>query len=249
MGRRAYFHGLPGSAAELEAVLPGNAGFVVPDRLSGGALPYPQRIAALAEGLRRDHPDGVRVSAFSLGAMTALHLAAEAPDLVRRLDLIAPGGPLEMGDFLPHMAGAPVFRAARAGGLALFAVSAGQGLALRLAPGAFLDSLAKDSPDADKTLFSEPSSRAALIAAWRDAVVRARGAYCEELRAYVSAWAGVLDRVKAPVTIWMGEADTWVPPAMAEALADRLGAQVRRFPGLGHYGTLRAALPEIARLG
>nr|QQZ49659.1 hypothetical protein JKL49_22710 [Phenylobacterium glaciei] len=47
--------------------------------------------------------------------------------------------------------------------------------------------------------------------------------------------------------LWQGQADSWTPPAMAQALAAARpqSRTLRTFAGLSHYSTLRAALPEI----
>lgn len=54
-------------------------------------------------------------------------------------------------------------------------------------------------------------------------------------------------RVTQPVAFWQGLADTWTPPAMARALAAARPEtrMLRPFPGLSHYSTLKAALPEV----
>jgi pimeloyl-ACP methyl ester carboxylesterase len=72
-------------------------------------------------------------------------------------------------------------------------------------------------------------------------------AYRAEITAYVTPWSDVLARVSVPTTIWYGTADNWVPPAMAEALAQALPnvACVRQIMDGSHYSTLAAALPHI----
>ncbi|MEY4838200.1 MAG: hypothetical protein RLZZ475_2059 [Pseudomonadota bacterium] len=106
-----YFHGLPGSAAELAAFGPDiaarTAGFHVAAR--GGDF------ARLAEQTAASFPDGpLRLVGFSLGAAAALRVAPHLGERVERIDLVSPAAPLQLGDFLGQMAGAPVFRAALA---------------------------------------------------------------------------------------------------------------------------------------
>ena len=74
----------------------------------------------------------------------------------------------------------------------------------------------------------------------------ARG-YRREISGYVAQTSGRLSRLTQPVTLWQGLADTWTPPAMAQALAAARPETrtLRTFPGLPHYSTLQAALPEI----
>ena len=74
----------------------------------------------------------------------------------------------------------------------------------------------------------------------------AKGAkgYRRDMLGYVGWQPGRLSGLTHPVTLWQGEADTWTPPAMAQALAASLPnlRGVRTFPDLSHYSTLQAAL-------
>lgn len=223
-----YLHGLPSGPEELA--------------LTGLSLPCParhgdeaatlQQIAALSGPLH--------LIGFSLGAALALRLAPRLQPA--RITLISPAGPLELGDFLPQMAGAPVFRAARRP-WALRALTAAQALGFRLAPDRALAALFHTAPPADRALLSGPH-RGALLSAIRSSLGPGRPAYLAEITRYVQPWAGLLPQVTAPVTIWQGAADTWSPPAMAQAVARALpAARLQLLPGLGHYSTLIHALP------
>ena len=86
-----YAHGTPGSAAELST-----SPFTAPILAPHTRLTAPTHIVA-----------------FSLGAYRAIATAASQPEHVTRLTLISPAAPLELGDFLPHVAGRAVFRATR----------------------------------------------------------------------------------------------------------------------------------------
>lgn len=239
-----YFHGLPGGPAELDALGPGSKLNAI-DRMNAGGGSYEARLEAVAQALEPGGPH--RVVAFSLGAMTALRLAADYPDVVKQLTLIAPAGPLQLGDFLSDMAGRPVFEAAQRGGLAFKGLVLGQATAIRAMPQSFLESLFRGAPLHDRALLVDPDIMDGLILAWRSAILQARSAYRDELTAYVSDWREVLPRVRVPVSIHMGAADSWVPPAMVKALGATLGVtpEVTEHPGLGHYGTASKVLLEI----
>jgi pimeloyl-ACP methyl ester carboxylesterase len=239
-----YLHGLPGGPAELDSLAP-RSPLVPLERLTQPGEDYETRLKGVVDQMRADGPQ--RVVAFSLGAMSALRIAADHPELVTELVLIAPAAPLTLGDFLPEMAGRPVFEAAIRGGMRFKSFVYGQASAIRLMPQSFLESLFRGAPVHDKALLVDPDIMDGLIVAWRSALLDARAAYREELTAYVSDWSDVLPRVAVPTVIHMGAADSWVPPAMIRALASRLGQapELHEHAGLGHYGTANKVLMEI----
>jgi pimeloyl-ACP methyl ester carboxylesterase len=238
-----YCHGLPGSPDELAAfdrAPPANV--VALDRLAQRGATYEARVLAEFDALDRGDP--LTVAGFSLGAMAAIHIAARRPSRVRKLVLISPAAPLELGDFLPAMAGRPVFEAAQRGGASLRLLATAQWIATWLAPSATMDLMFRTSSRSEKALCIMPRFRAAVFGALRRCTGPAFAAYQDELRAFVQRWQTVVDAVQCPVEIWHGDADTWAPLAMAQALRARLGdrASLKVCEGLGHYSTLAAAL-------
>lgn len=229
-----YFHGLPGGPDELSLVSDLAPAFLAPN--------------VREERLPELGTQPVTLIGFSLGAFRALRFAAEHPGRVGHLHLIAPSAPLELGDFLTDMAGGPVFRMARDHPWLFKLTTRVQALVARIAPDffarqVFATSQGKDAPLAADAAFRK---RWARIAA--KCLSGGGRAYRAEITAYVQPWADLLDKVTVPVTIWYGTADTWVPPAMAESLANRLPhvACVRQIMDGSHYSTLAAALPHIA---
>ncbi len=58
----------------------------------------------------------------------------------------------------------------------------------------------------------------------------------EEYRAWVRPWGFAPEDVRAPVTIWQGDADELVPPRWAHELTDRIaGARLELRAGEGHF--------------
>lgn len=111
--RTVYLHGNPGAPAEL-ALLGGEAvgSWIALDR---AALPLEpeSRIGQLVTSISELGAEGpVRLVDFSAGAHVALQVAARIPAADLTLQLVSPAGPLEIGNFLGKMAGAPIFRAA-----------------------------------------------------------------------------------------------------------------------------------------
>ncbi|WP_284165583.1 alpha/beta hydrolase [Frigidibacter sp. SD6-1] len=234
-----YLHGLPGGAAELD--LGGSpSGWIVPDRLAW--TDYDTGVTQLAARL----PEQCRLIGFSIGAMTALRLAARAPDRVVDLTLISPAAPLETGDFLPDMAGRKVFEAARRGGWPFRALTAAQSLIARSFPRLLMQMLFAGTTKAEKFLADAHSSELSGVIA--TTYGSGRAAYLDELQHYVRPWRGVLAGVRAAVTVHHGEADNWSPPAMGAALVASLpDAKLIRYPELGHYGTLATFLEQEGR--
>lgn len=69
--------------------------------------------------------------------MTCLRLAKILGDKVMGLDLISVAAPFELGDFLPHMAGRPVFDAAESSKFKFNILCMFQAIMVRAAPNLF----------------------------------------------------------------------------------------------------------------
>ena len=254
-GRIVYFHGQPGSPAELGLVgaadLAARLGVQAADRALDAPAPgFQGRIAATAAALAAN-ASPVRLIGFSLGAFVAmevaLRLADTAPDLPVSLDLVSPAGPLALGDFLPRMAGGPVFRLARDAPAAFDALTAVQGLVAGLAPGWLVGRLFAGATGPEATLTADPDFRRGMARMVRGTLSRGAAIYRQDMQAYATQDAARLARLHRPVRIWQGRDDTWTPPQMAEALARAL-PDVRSLTwldGLSHYSTLQQALPRI----
>lgn len=246
-----YFHGQPGSSDELTLVAAGRlpAALLAPDRaVDRPDLPLGPYLDHLTAAVVARYPDGpIRLVGFSLGAFVALEVALRIADREVRLDLVSPAAPLNLGDFLPEMAGGAVFGlAAKSPGL--FGLLTGlQGGLARVAPGLLFGQIFAGAAGADADLARDRAFQATIRRILRSTLANGAKGYRREVLGYVAWPPERLSALIHPVTLWQGEADTWTPPAMARALADALpGAPtLRTFPGLSHYSTLQAALPEI----
>lgn len=245
----AYFHGQPGAPLELGILLSRPADVFAPDRnrdrpeLSAGAY-YDH----LAQEIRRLRPDGpLRLVGFSIGAFVACEVALRLDDRDLALDLISPAAPLGLGDFLPHMAGGPVFRLARDRPMAFRILTWAQGLVARGAPDLLLDQLFASASGEDAVLARSARFRHILTAAMNQSLGQGATGYRRDLHAYVRAAGDRFAGLSAPMTLWHGSADTWAPSGMSQALAAQRPTrrQVRLLPGQSHYSTLMAAAGEI----
>jgi len=239
-----YFHGLPGSAAEL-------AGFGTELAARAAHVHVVTRggdFARLAEGVAARFSDGpLKLVGFSLGAQAALRVAPLLGKRVERIDLVSPAAPLQLGDFLSGMAGAPVFRAALAGRWPFAALTLVQAQAARIAPQRMAAALMAKAKGEDRALAADPRFIDSLAQSLRHSLIDNRPAYMAEIRAYVGDWRGELARAHQPVRIWQGSEDDWTPPAMAEALAAALPSrpEAEMIEGLSHFSTLRHYLAHL----
>ena len=241
-GNLAYFHGLPGGPGEWSFFAPQglHASAWLPDRNRGGEVD--------GEFLARFPAGGAHLVGFSLGAPIALRLAARYPDRVERITLVSPGAPLQLGDFLSQMAGGPLFRMAAQSPRLFAAVAGAERLLARAAPAFLADRLFASAAGEDAALARDPAFRSAMAGVLRQGLGASTRGFVDEVAAYVADWRAVLCEVRAPVTIWQGNADNWTPPAMARALAAALPGEVdlREIEGTSHYSTLARALAELA---
>lgn len=245
----AYFHGLPGTPDEFGDFAPESlrTQTIRIDRLSAPGQTYEQSLLSAFDNATRDVNGQLVLIGFSLGAMAALRVAARRPDLTARICLASPAAPLELGEFLPTMAGRLVFEAARRGAWALGALSTGQSAFLALNWPGLRRQMLQGVSTAERSLMETPEASGALRSGLRHCLGPRRQAYHRELQAFVKPWSDVISQVTQPVEIWQGASDTWTPPAMAQALHARLGprATLKTCEGLGHYSTLAAMLRSL----
>ena len=246
-GRVVYLHGLPGSEEEVHAALGVTSlpvGVQVLDRL--GVVGKDADAAVLAAFDATGREPSVLVG-FSLGAMWALKLAALRPERVSRIVLLSPAAPLELGNFLPSMAGRAVFEMAQRGRWPLQALSTVQSLVTQWAPDTLIAGMFQGCASAELDLSQQPAFRRALLSSLRTCLATHRAAYHRELMAYVRPWASTLGQVRCDVQILHGDADTWAPLAMSLALKANLAGRVDLVvcSNQGHFSTLHQHLSHV----
>ncbi len=253
--RLIYFHGAPGGPRECDGLVAqaAQAGvrlvaierFDLPSAMQGEA--YFQALAREVERLAEGRP--VNLLGFSLGAFVALQTARHLPTPVRSLHLVAAPAPLEAGDFLGQMAGGGVFRLARDWPRLFSLLSRGQGCLARYWPAGLYRLLFASAQAADRPLAATAAFREQLLGPLQDCFGPGLAGYLRDLRAYVQPWQASLAQIEADTWLWHGDADNWSPPAMALYLqtALRQARPCHWLPGLSHYSSLQAALPQIVR--
>jgi pimeloyl-ACP methyl ester carboxylesterase len=239
-----FLHGTPGSRV-LGSVLDGPARdrgvrVLAPDRPGfGRSPPRPgQSPGGTAEDLATlvDHAgvDEVRVVGFSGGALSALALAASAPDRVRRVDLISGAAPPSLLSSTPTVQRLLDALARRAPRLLQGLVRGQRWAAGRLPPGFVLSQYT--TTDAAPI----PDDVAAVV---RDDFVEAlavsRRGLVDETRRLHEEWSVPFDEVGQPVRLWHGALDENAPVEGARRFCDRLpDARLAVFDDADHLGAL-----------
>lgn len=190
----------------------------------------------------------VNLVGFSLGGAIAFDLAHVLQDQVHRIDLIAPAAPLSLGSFLDDMAGGPLFRLAKDHPRGFAAAAWLQGWTAHLMPDLLVKALLADVRGEDRSLTASPTFRKMLRTVLKDTFERGSAPYRDEVRHYVTDRGTNLKQVTQPVSIWQGDQDNWVPPAMAKAMASALpaGANLTLLPDLSHYSALAWFLNQFS---
>lgn len=234
-----YCHGLPGSGSEIDFLLAQN---IELPRTCG-----PQDMATLELRPNATQNQTVHVIGFSLGAMAAIKIAGHYQSQVHKLTLISPAAPLELGHFLPDMAGKLVFDSAKRSAWQFRALTFLQHLTVKISATAAIKAMFADSPPPEQALLADKGFTSALIDGLKQSYGENRPAYCQAVLDYVRPWQQYLEALNCPVEIHHGTADNWAPVEMAYALQKHINMEVElvEHAGLGHYSTLRVALPDI----
>ena len=239
-----YFHGGLGSRLEWplnESLLERqNLRVIGVDRPGYGcSSPAASRPVAAWAGDIRQLTDALgierfRIAGWSWGAPFALAVAAKMPKRVSRVDLIGAALPPEMQTAPGLPARVQRFLLARAPG---FAYRQMAGLRARRAedPEAFERELWQGLPEPDRQVAATPEVRSLLRESAAQALRQSALGLFGDVTAVNQPWGFDLADVQAPVILWHGAGDTYLPPANAEILGRALQqAQVRIIEGKGH---------------
>lgn len=106
-----------------------------------------------------------------------------------------------------------------------------------------IEQIYRSANEADRSLLDErPEIAEGLYESMREAYRQGAKGPRRELSLYARPWGLRLDRIRAPVFIYQGEADGSVPPTMARYQAERIpGSKATYWPGEGHFAGVRHA--------
>ena len=214
-------HGTPGSRLGLSfADAPARARgvrVICPDRPGiGRSDPAPRRtllgwaddVAALMNALGID---SFGVLAWSSGAPHALACAARLVGRVSAVGLMAATGPLDRPEAFKGLD--PLDRwlavtSARRPRLAALVLRL-QGAVARRAPGLALRALMSDLGEADRLRLAAIGRE--LVLTFGEPTRQGPYGVIDDYRRWIASWPFALNAVDAPVDVWQGDADTFVP--------------------------------------
>jgi pimeloyl-ACP methyl ester carboxylesterase len=250
-----YFHGVPGGSSELAAfeesartfgqtILCFNR-FEIDAALSGSAY-----FAALADAVRAVAGERkINLIGFSIGACVAMHVSYLLGAQVGQLHLVSAAAPLQLGHFLPDMAGKAVFQTAKASTRLFKAMALCQSALARWTPGMLRSMLFRSAAGADRMLASNPEFRLSMNELLHTGLHLGRAGYVRDVLAYVQDWSAIPAQITAETILWHGSSDNWSPAEMAICLNSVIPncRHLNVLEGLSHYSCLHSAAPHICR--
>jgi pimeloyl-ACP methyl ester carboxylesterase len=247
-----YFHGLPGADAELRLFGPEiyerTEHFNIAKRHIPNASSGTDAFEIIANDIRRVSGGlPLRLIGFSLGASTALRVAPLLGPQVEQIDIISAAAPLQTGNYLEKMAGAPVFRAAKKHPLAFNLLSQCQSILSKVAPKLLYSVLFSKAQGNDLKLRDDPHFRTVMTQILAESLGSELATYRSEIYAYVDDWSQTLGKVCQPVSIYHGALDNWSPLEMASGIANALSncMKLEVLDDCSHYSTLREFLQQV----
>ncbi len=228
-----YIHGLPGSHHEVKI---SKANSISPF----GVQHFEKQF---------DDTKHYKIIAFSLGAMTAIEIAAKYSSHIDQLVLISPAAPLELGDFLPHMDGRFVFKAARTNALLFWLLTYSQSIMAKFTPNFLMHKMFGESCSKELALLKQKEFVETFQIGLKQSLGCKSKQYRELVTRYTQPWQKLITQVTCPVQIWHGTKDTWAPYAMGLALDEKFQHQCEceliPCDDMGHYSALQHAIPLI----
>jgi pimeloyl-ACP methyl ester carboxylesterase len=227
---------------------------LVPDRPGfGGSSPVDHRsipavagdVLALVDslGFRR-----FGIVAQSGGTPYALALAGMAGDRVTGLAFVGAITPLGERDALDDVSGPMrgLFTLARRAPWLLRPMLGAAARRTRKDPDAAARMYAENLPAADRAILEDPRMWA-IHAASSGEALESPAAFAREARLLARPWGVDLDKVVAPVALWVGALDPTHPPVMSRRLAQRLGgAPVTVVPEAATFAMV-PVFPDVLR--
>ena len=234
-----YCHGLPGSPEEIY--------FLTPEDKKPSLILAPHQVNDFIDSVSTTSRRGLHIIGFSIGALGAVKVAEACKKSVSQLSLISPAAPLELGHFTEIMAGRLVFQTAIRSAFLLRILTTLQYVSTTISSDSLIKALFKNGTESELELLSDPAFIKSLKAALSESYGKNSHYYRQTLLEYVRPWGHRLENITCPVNIYHGFLDSWAPITMAYALQQKFhsDAEIVEYENLGHFSTLRKALPQI----
>jgi pimeloyl-ACP methyl ester carboxylesterase len=119
----------------------------------------------------------------------------------------------------------------------------------RRSPGLFLRLATSELPAVDRRALEEACLREAFVTGYTEACRQSSEGVAQDLRLLTGPWGFDPGSITVPAVIHHGQADTTVPPGHARLFAEAIpGAQLRLYPGHGHFSIVGAAREILAAI-
>jgi pimeloyl-ACP methyl ester carboxylesterase len=254
-----YCHGFPGSRLEarLADVVSQRLGIrlIAPDRPGLGASEpsvdrrlrdWPGDLAVLADhlGLARFHLLGV-----SGGGPYALACAEALADRLLGVSIVCGLGALNDSDAVtgmgwPERLGIRFYQSLP--GVADWVYGRLVGPLFHAHPEAIYQIMTSHVPPADRAVLASPETRNSILASFTEAFRQGGEGAAQELGIYTRPWDIDLRRIRMPVQLWHGEADSVVPVSMGRTQAAALpDCDARFLPDEGHFSLIVRHMASI----
>ena len=249
-----YFHGAPGSMQECSLfdshAKDHNLRIICFDRFdidhSVNHEHYYQQLASQIKNQAGVEP--IDIIGFSIGAHIALEVGAILNDQVRYTHLVSPAAPLDAGDFIDSMAGAPVFKLAMQRPFIFSLLTHCQKFIAILAPQILVKMLFATAAGEDKQLSHQQEFKRYITPVIKRCFQDGINGYIRDINSYVT-WSGHYADYSSNVQIWHGTKDNWSPLSMSSYLCQAIPytTAVKSMEGLSHYSCLQEAAPQICK--
>ncbi|MBB5077859.1 alpha/beta fold hydrolase [Nonomuraea endophytica] len=212
---------------------------LAPDRPGyGGTPPMPPERWTAQVAARAEEVGPVVVAGVSMGASSALRLAAARPDLVTGVALLSGMAPVPATRWSPAAkADAFYWRLARRAPWLLRRLCAVSARAMASADARVIPRVERALPAADLEVFRARAgtAQAAFLADANESARQGGAAMADDLLLHLRPWDIAVEEVRTPVRLIHGVDDPKVPVSLARTLAARLPrVETTYLPG-GHF--------------